>query len=214
MKTTIALLLFVLFSIDIANGQVFKTYGLKFGFTSATLNFEYSNSPWRPLLPQKYRRRSGFNIGAFAEWLNNPFFSVITQLEYSQRGVGEDYYITGNDPTPIGTETLYGRLDYISLPIMAKIAFPIAFASPYLLIGPRADFLLGYQKNQPFEGFYDTFKKTTFGGVLGLGIESNSLLPVGLSAEFRYNTDFSDSFDNGFTKIRNNAFDIWLGVAF
>jgi hypothetical protein len=80
--------------------------------------------------------------------------------------------------------------------------------------GPANPYLIGIQEKRPQSSLYEDFKKTMFGGSLGLGVESSSLLPIALSAEFRYNIDFSDSFNNGFVKVRNNTFDVWLGVAF
>ncbi|MBM4159991.1 MAG: PorT family protein [Ignavibacteria bacterium] len=212
-KLLLPLILLMLSQTDVSSAQVIKSCGLKFAITSASQTFEYSNPPWSGFGPTTVRR-TGFNIGAFVEWFDIPYLSAISQIEYAQRGVGEEFIITGSDPTTAGTKHVYTRLDYLSVPILAKPILPMGMVSPYLLVGPRADFLLHYQKNLPLEGFYKDFKKTAIGGTIGVGVESSSLLPIRLSVESRYNFDISNSFDNGFAKVRNNAFDFWLGVGF
>ena len=160
------------------------------------------------------KRRVGFNAGIFAEWLDVPFFSVLTQVEYAQRGTGEEFVVTGpSGPEPIGTKTLYARLDYVSVPVLGKIILQTGQISPYVLAGPRADFLLGYKSDEGlFSGVYDSFKKTTWGGSAGIGVQVKSLLPVTLIAEARYNFDFADSYRSDLMNVRNNSVDFWLGV--
>ena len=214
MKKVILLISVVIIFIDPSNAQLIRNYGLKFAFTSASQTFEYANPPFPGFGPSKVRR-AGFNVGFFVEWFNIPFLSVLSQIEYTQRGVGEEYYITEDGPVPVGTRTDFRRVDYLSIPILLKFNVPLGVVTPYLIAGPRADFLLGYQDNQTaFNSLYKNFKKSLIGGSIGLGLESGNFLPIDLSAEFRYNADFSNSFDNEYLRVRNNAFDVWLGVAF
>ena len=118
-------------------------------------------------------------------------------------------------PNPIGTKTLFSRLDYVSVPVLAKLRLQTGLFSPYILVGPRIDFFLGYKSDEDaFNAVYDKFKKTTLGGSAGIGVQIASLLPVSLIAEARYNFDFADSYETDLLKVRNNAVDFWLGVAF
>ena len=194
-----------------ANGQLIKSFGAKVALTSADQRFD--NAAFPDLVT---KRRLGFNIGGFVEWLNIPYFSVITQMEYAQRGAGVEFVVTSSQgPDPIGHITLYSRLDYLSVPVLAKITFPAGVVSPYVIAGPRLDILLGYDSDQGTSNhLYDGFKKSVIGGSAGIGVETKSMLPVTLILEARYNFDFADSFDNQFLRVNNNAFDFWLGVGF
>jgi hypothetical protein len=199
-------LVFTIGNLNEGNAQLVKNYGLKMAVTSADQEFGMTLDT---------KRRVGFNIGAFAEWLDVPLFSVITQVEYTQRGTGQVFIMTGpSGPEPIGRKTLYSRLDYISVPVLAKLRFQTGLISPYILAGPRLDFLLGYKSDEgAFNTLYDKFKKTTFGASTGIGVQVESFLPVTLLAEARYNFDLTDSYDAYSWKVRNNALDFWLGIA-
>jgi hypothetical protein len=48
---------------------------------------------------------------------------------------------------------------------------------------------------------------------VGVGVQIQSLLPVTILVEGRYNIDLSDSYETNLLKVRNNSFDFWLGVA-
>ena len=207
MKTMgITMLILAVGYLNEGNAQLVKNYGLKVAVTSADQEFGVT---------LETKRRVGFNIGAFVEWFDVPFFSVLTQVEYTQRGTGEVFIMTGpSGPEPIGTKTLYSRLDYVSLPVLAKLRFQTGLVSPYILAGPRIDFLLGYKSDEgAFNTLYDRFKKTTLGGSAGIGVEIESILPVTLLAEARYNFDLVDSYDAYSWKVRNNTIDFWLGIA-
>lgn len=212
MKTAIVMALILISGyLSESNAQLLKNYGLKMAVTSAGQKYDLT------LVPRlETKRRVGFNVGAFAEWLDAPMFSILTQVEYAQRGIGQVFVVTGpNGPDPIGTKTLYSRLDYLSVPVLAKLTLHSGLFSPYIMAGPRADFFLGYTSDEnASNSVYDKFKKTSFGGSAGVGVQITSILPVTLLAEGRYNFDFADSYQTDLLKIRNNAFDFWLGIAF
>lgn len=190
------------------NAQLIKRCGLKVAFTSASQDFKYST------FAPDTKRRPGFNAGIYIEWFDLPLVSLITQIEYAQRGMGLEFVRTLNDPTPIEIFTEYNRVDYLSLPVLVKVAVPTTIVTPFLLIGPRIDFFLGYHSDRDlFNAVYDQFKKTMIGGSIGIGVEATSLLPVNVIVEGRYNFDLADSYSTQYLTVRNNSFDVWLGVA-
>jgi hypothetical protein len=209
-KVVFGMLLLTAFNLNESSAQLLRHYGVKVALTSATQRYQLTLDPGLGT-----KRRVGFNVGAFAEWLDIPPFSLVSQVEYAQRGMGQDFVLTGpSGPTPIGVRTLYSRLDYLSIPIVAKLRFPMGLIAPYILAGPRVDILLGYRSDEnAFNAVYDKFKKTSVGGSAGVGIELESVLPFTVLAEVRYNFDFADSYETDFLKVRNNSFDVWLGVA-
>lgn len=206
------LALFVYFSES--NAQILKSYGVKAAFTSASQSFSYSNPPFPGFGPD-INRRIGFGIAVFAEWFNLPVISIVSQIEYMQRGIGEEIAITGpSSPTILRTEVRDKRLDYLSIPILAKASVLFGNVRPYVIVGPRVDFLLAYRDEFIVgNSIYEDFKKAMFGGTVGTGFELVNLMATTISVEFRYNIDLGDSYDTSLLKVRNSAYDIWVGVA-
>lgn len=191
--------------LDYAHGQVIKAHGVKVAYTSADQRFDFG---WTI---EQTKRRSGFNIAVYAEWPYLPFLALVTQLEYAQRGVGRPYIQLANVPN-LGPDFIFTRLDYISIPVFAKLSIPEKVLSPYIICGPRCDFLLGYKDNlNSRSAMYDEFKKVILGASAGAGLEVNAL--IGLLLEVRYNFDLVNSYNSGSFTVRNNSFDVWLGVA-
>ena len=188
--------------------QIINNYGVKLGIISSDLS--YNNFP----TTLETERKLGFIGGAFVEWFNYPIFSMITQIEYAQKGSSYEIVVTGeNDPTPIGIKTYNNNLYYISLPVYVKAKITMSSLIPYVFAGARADFLLGYSTE--FDStIFSKFKNTTFGGVLGFGIEPLLDIPLNPFLEFRYDFDFTNSYDENGMTIKNNAFDILIGVSF
>jgi Outer membrane protein beta-barrel domain len=208
-KFILSVLTILSFCSSQSNAQFLKAYGIKFAVTSSNQIRDYTS------FTTDSKRRTGIDVGLYAEWLNNPFLSIVTQLEYCQRGSGENYTYTNESTPDIGTTvTLYDRLDYLSVPVLAKFSMLSEPIRPYALLGPRLDFLVGEQTNQPgLKALYHNFREPVVGGTVGLGGEFNSGLPVVLSVEGRYNFDLTTSYSNQVLTVRNNAFDIWIGVS-
>ena len=212
MKKSILSILILMFGLlQISNAQLLKDFGLKAAVTSANQEFEFKS-----VSSFDTQRRVGVNLALFAEWLDVPYISLVTQVEYAQRGFGVDMVYTGPyGPEPLSTKTFYSRVDYLSIPVLAKLRLQTGAVAPYFLAGPRGAFLLGYKSDGSlFDEIYDKFKKATLGGTAGFGVQVESVLPVTLLAEARYNFDFGNAYDTHLMSVRNSAFDFWLGVAF
>jgi hypothetical protein len=194
-----------------SSAQLISHFGVKAAITSSIQEFDYSQSSIAP----EIKRRVGFNAGVYAEWLNMPYFSIVTQVEYAQRGMGMDFVVTGpSGPQPLETKTVYSRVDYLSVPALMKVRFQFSMITPYVLAGPRLDILLGYQSDEGvFNALYDQFTTLALGGSVAVGVQIESLLPVPLLIEARYNVDFTNSYETNLLIVRNRAFDFWLGVA-
>jgi hypothetical protein len=208
-RLIISAMTILLFCANFANAQLLKSYGVKLAYTSTSQTFDYTTLPLGRWTGMKTSAKGGFSVAAFAEWLNIPLLSVVSQIEYTQRGARMVY------PVPGGWWLTDGRMDYISIPVLAKVTAPLGAINPYVLTGPRADFLVGYQYVEiyPNNSIYSNFKKATLGGSAGVGVQTSSILPVTLSAELRYNFDFLNSYNGGYLKVYNNAFDVWIGVS-
>ena len=154
-----------------SNAQFVKRYGLKVAVTSADQQYELKYFP-----EMQTERRIGWCIAGFLEMFDAPVFSLMTQIEYSQRGMGQEFVLTGPDPEPVGVTILYSRLDYLSIPILAKARFQTQTVSPYVVAGPRLDYLLGYTSDEDaFNSVYDNFNKIGVGGSVGFGIQTETI---------------------------------------
>jgi hypothetical protein len=215
-RTVFLVVLISVLEIGQSDAQLLRALGAKVAVTSASQTYNYANPLW-PNFGPDLKRRTGLNAAIYAEWFNISYLSVVTQLEYAQRGYIEELAVAAYDPTSIGAVGTFShsnRVDYLSLPILLKATASRGMISPYVLVGPRIDMYLGYRDDfLSTDAISEQFKKTIFGGTAGIGLELRTLLPVALSLEFRYNIDFVDSYDTSALKIRNNAYDFWLGVA-
>jgi|WetSurMetagenome_2_1015567.scaffolds.fasta_scaffold441284_1 hypothetical protein len=211
-RAIVSILAVVLIGLQEAPAQLVKTFGFKAAVTSADQEFKYSQFSTE----LNMKRRVGFNVGVFLEWFDMPYLSMISQVEYAERGMGMEFMVTGSEgPEVLGTKTVFSRVDYISIPILLKFRLQYSLITPYLLAGPRLDILAGYQSpDGVFNSVYDKFKHTTLGGSVAVGVQIQSLLPVTILTEARFNLDFEDSYETNLLKVRNNSFDFWLGVAF
>ena len=208
-RDSILSLTVALFTFDQSGAQMFKSSGIKLGVTSANQTFDYSS-----INTIDTKRKIGFNIAFFAEWLDIAYFSVISQIEYAQRGMATDFNYTTNDPTVIEKVRNYNRTDYLSMPLLAKLTILRGSINPYVCVGPRIDILLGYKSDDGiFNAVYDNFKKTSLGGSGSVGVEIIDILAIKLILEARYNLDFTDSYAAYTLRVRNNSFDLWLGAA-
>lgn len=208
MKVKLLLIILLFLSARQINAQILKNYGLKGAVSSSFQQID----PFYKDMP--YKRYVGFNACVFTEWFNHPYLSLLAQIEYRQVGMGEPFGNTDSNGTVLRTYYYYSRFDYLSLPLLLKIR-KNAIISSYVLMGPRIDVLLGYKTEDAFlTTLFDKYEKTIYGGSFGLGFETNLTPRLKTYLEFRYNHDFTDTYNDGFLKINNNAYDIWVGVGF
>jgi hypothetical protein len=191
-----------------SQAQFIRGFGLKAGAVSATQTWEYGNSNQLPTDP-----RWGFDAGIFVEALNDPFLSLLAELHYVQRGFTITLPVTTEaQPDGTGEEiTFKPRVDYISLPVFAKVRFDTGIITPYVFAGPRVDFLLT-NTDDGFALVLDEFKKTDISVSIGIGAEVPLSFVSHLLAEFRYSPSLNEAFNNGFLKVKNNSIELLLGV--
>lgn len=205
-----------------AHAQLLKGFGVKLGANSANVKLAINPEPSDlPSVDIETKRKIGPNAAFFAEWFSGKPLSMVAQVEYARRGFVEEQIITGeNDPTPLGVLQIKTHLDYLSLPILLKLQRLSRSLSPYLILGPRFDFLLHHEvlvdgtslKN--LAGFADYYDKRALGGTVGFGLASGRLFASSFFVETRYNFDFADNIDLEALEAKNNAVDLWMGVRF
>jgi hypothetical protein len=193
-----------------ANAGLIRSGGVKLALSTAGQSYEIFAVPG-----METDRRFGLGAAVFLEWFDLPLLSVVTQVEYTQRGMSRDFNVTDTSGAVVGTMSIGNRLDYISVPIMGKLRIDLGGVTPYALAGVRFDYMLGYSSDQgAFNDLYDAFDRSIMGGAAGAGVELDGLLPVGVLAEVRYNFDLTDSYKTDLARVSNNSVDLWVGITF
>ncbi len=207
-STLLAVVLIVLLGQACSQAQLNRTYGIKIGAVAA-------NESWTDIggFNWKTDTRWGFTAAVYAEAPLWKFLSAQGEIQYTQKGMNFSIPVTtASQPDGSGQYyTISPRIDYISIPILAKLRIPFAVVTPYVLIGPRFDFLLSRYPDG-LDQVVNNFDKMDYGLTLGAGLELNSLFPFGLLAEFRYNPNAYDSYRSGSQSVSNRSMDFLVGI--
>jgi len=187
-----------------SQSQIIRGYGLKIGAASATVKWNYSD--YTHFITS---RRWGFDVGVFVEGLDLPFLSVLTECHYIQRGFSA--VITSDVQRPL-ERSVSPRIDYLSIPILAKVRFDIGIFTTSFFAGPRFDFLINHTNDGPFTQVLDELKKNDTGMSMGIGMEVPVQFASRLLAEFRYSPSFNRQFDNGYLKVENQSIELLVGA--
>jgi len=208
-KIYIALLFTMLCTIFADTNYIIKNYGFKSGMSIA--NQECNISTESPLYyiikGAKFKYRPGFSGGVFVEWFDESYINLVTELNYVQKGT---IYDTGG----VTNRVYNNRMDYLTLPVLAKLKYPKLNYLPYFLFGFRYDYLV----NQNIETDILEYSKSKSGNVgttLGLGYEFNAGgLP--LLIEYTYNNQYANLLedDDYLYTIRNLSHSFVLGYRF
>ncbi len=210
MKKFFLALILVTF-ISTSQAQFVRGYGLKLGTTVANQDWEYVPSLNVTLSPDN---RLGLNIGFFAELLNNPILSIVTEVNYVQKGMKTDIEkTTVSNPDGTGEFITWDtRVDYINLSALGKFRVKLGIVSPYVIAGPKIDFEI----NKVFSldeanSVEENFNKNRIGFKVGIGAEIN-LMSLNLIFEFLYDADFNELFENENLKVNSNSIDLRVGL--
>ena len=212
----IFLIFAVLFISSTTQAQIFRGYGLKVGTTISNQEWEYSKESGLSHASFNSDNRLGINIGLFADILDIPFVSIVTEVNYIQKGMKKEIPITTSSQ-PDGTGefiTWDTRLDYINLSALVKVRLNYGIFTPYLLFGPKIDFEINKKNSlDPNNILEENYNKNRFGLKVGLGTEIN-LISFNLLAEFLYDIDLNELYKNDILKINSNSFGLRVGLMF
>jgi hypothetical protein len=211
-RISLIIMLLFLFS-ESAFAHPLKRWGFKAGYTSAIQKWDHDF-----INDEDFLRRSGFHAGILTEWFDFNNLSVLVGLVYEQKGMG----YTTTEWASLEEITLYSRLDYLSVPLLAKYTLGSERLSTYLMAGPRLDVFLGYPADEDHLtwGIEDEFKDFVFGLSFGCGFENTTLISHTVFLEFLYNYDplllyeFTNILTDYECGVKNESFDISIGVCF
>jgi hypothetical protein len=205
-RAIVSIGLILLFS-SVADARVLQGYGVKTGVVIAEQDFDYAED-----FDVDPKNRVGLVVGVYLEWLGTPFFSLLTEAHYVQKGMVNENLRTDEFGHPMSPVEESNRVDYLSIPILAKVAFGTGRVRPYFVLGPRIDFLLGYE-SRILKDIYEGFEDKNMGGTIGIGVERKTNL-LNMLLELRYSPDFTDAFEKDVLNVKNNSFEILFGLGF
>jgi hypothetical protein len=207
----IYLILFTLFIISTSQAQLIRGYGLKAGVTSSSQHWDYT---WLHDFTQE--TRWGLNVGVFSEFLNIPYFSIVTELNYVQKGMKEVLPVTTiTNPDGTGEYVTWDtRVDYLNLSALGKLRLDFNLFTPYILFGPKIDFEINQENSLGSANeVEENFNKVMYGLKIGIGSEvkfdSFSLL-----AEILYDYNFNDLYEDEYLTVTSDSFDFRIGIMF
>lgn len=181
--------LFFLVAGDRVYGQNFQ-WGIKGGGNLST--FTGSGNQYY----SSWSTQAGWNAGIFTNFFLGTHFAIAPELLFTREGAKINTSSSQNNIN-ISTNSTHFRVDYLSLPIMAKFRFTGGF---YLETGPEFSINVSNSHWQD-QSVRDLTRNAEFGWGAGLGYQS----PIGLGIGFRYNV--------GITKVDNTNEAGWNDVS-
>ncbi|MBK8506247.1 MAG: PorT family protein [Saprospiraceae bacterium] len=169
----------------------------------------------------------GVNVGLTGEYAVNDQFSVLSEVNYQEKGFRirermDVNLLNINIPLGVRVDT---KVRYLDLPVMAKYAFGNGVVKAYIAAGPqvsyalngriktKADFLVDFNvTNIPINFSAVNYQRFDFAGVVAAGVD----FPTGNGKIFfdaRYSQGLSDSFKLPVIdlNIKNHGFGFGIG---
>lgn len=214
MKRVIPVIVIVLLSATLAvEGQFIGGVGLKAGVSLANQSHQ--------ITPIDYTLETdpvmGPAAGIFLEAFRGEHFSFQTDLVFVAKGSktntqsvtinhldNDNIVVNEGDPK-------VSKFYYLTLSPMARYRIELESITPYVLLGPRVDFLLKYETDSDYP--LEEQNKVIPGLTGGVGVEYN-LKGLGIFMEFQYQTDAMPVTSKDPLLINNNIFLFTLGIRY
>ena len=221
MKNLVKLFLIVI-AIVMATDKLFsQEFGIKAGFNSSNMHIVNN----RLFFTDDSNMKTGFHIGATAEFPLTEIFSLETGLLLSTKGFIfrnqlNELNIGFNYESKVNLSTLY-----LDIPVTAKASSYIGGTKIYFVFGPYVGIGLSgtikggeivdgvttsYENDIEWGSDIDSdFKRMDFGLIIGTGVELNSI-QIGLN----YSLGLANIFPQNNVKFRNRVLGISVGYKF
>jgi hypothetical protein len=215
LKTLTAVLFFGTFIFfNSITAQSLRSIGIKAGTVAANQVWNYSN-PELSGINIGDQTRWGSDFGVFAEWLNIPWISIITEVHYIQKGFTDKIQITTEDlPDGTGEYLVFSpHVDYTSIPILIKIRKELLGISIYVIAEPTYDILVA-QENSWYGLVLDKFSKTELCATFGFGVALPLVFDTKVGTEVRYIPSLQNSYSTEYLTVRNRCLEFLFIVSF
>lgn len=197
----------------VLHGQKLSGFGLKGGLSLANQSIRFTPIDFQ----MDTKAIQGMALALFVETFKGQHFSFQFDVAYAVKGSSTSTHSVtvnhlDNDRIVVNEgEEVSSRFHYLSLIPLARYRFELEQLSPYVLLGPRVDFLLNYgtESEYPLESQSHTILGLTAGGGLEFRVQS-----LGVFAEFLYQPDLSPVSNQEPLLINNNMLSVSLGIRF
>ena len=184
-----------------------QTLDLQIGPTFSKLNWR--NSMVQGIMFNK--NVTGFNASIGVEYLNFKYFNLHSNVGFIQKGGKDSISVTGSQGEVESKEEFKIKLNYLTLNTNIEFKLPIIkFITPYVLIGPRLDYMISYQEKVDFIKQFDEINqvnKFIYGFITGAGINFQ-IKKIQLGAVFEYYINLNKLVDyNSDKDVRNKISD-------
>lgn len=205
MKKTLLLVLFLNPIFCLA--QFYPEIGVKTGFTGSRLVLDTIGGREEETLT-----KGGFYISGFCELYRNKGFNIMGSLGFVEKGGYSLKDINNAQGRTIGQEKTDYNFKYITFSAYGKLKTQVKEIPrlyPYLIFGPRIDFLQESPGNLNY-----TFSKNSLGGIVGFGIDYD-FEKISAFLEFQKFLNLSQNMvSSGGATIRDKTFLVCIGLKF
>lgn len=187
--------------------------GIKTGIAKSNMKWEYDNL--EPIPTITWDDKTGAALRIFGELRTPYYLQLQAETGFTQKGITKSIPVTTVQyPDGTGQYIEVGAsLNYISVCVLAKAAFDIPYAGIFILAGPQYNRILNKTFSAGMGVVFDEVNKSVWGISFGAGIELNSLLPLPVFIEYRYEQDLKDIFPPPLLSIYNRSHILLVGVS-
>jgi hypothetical protein len=161
-----------------------------------------------------YDSKRGVVAGGYGVFDFAPEFGVEVDALFSMKGAKFPY--TGGGALPVGTGETFYVLDYIEVPILARLNAPAyGRLSPHVYVGPTIALKVGARVLNGGQAAKDLDHVRS----LDSGIAAGASVDVALGArklviDGRFGLGLTNAFDSGQPDLKNDSFSLMAGVSF
>jgi hypothetical protein len=205
----------------LSTGQSLTAVGFKGGLTRANQRQQYTSYEY------VLETRTGFDIGAFAEWFDHPWVRVSSEVHFVRKNTGFPEIPVTTVEYPDGNgefAKISYTFDYVSVSVLPKLRTSFGTVEIYGLAGPRIDILVHRSVNvegtepirssvqRAFDSHPMHYKDVEIGGDFALGCQLSGLLLSGVGVEARFSPDFTTSYDIPGATFTNRSWEFLITV--
>lgn len=208
-RSLIKLALVLSFFTISVNSQTITNYGLKFGTVASNPIWKVGSHSYDGV-----ETRMGMDVGIFLNWGLGDNLSLLTEMHYTQKGLRfyQPVVNSNNDVVETYVESINPNVNYLSFPIFIKYDLLSSEVTPYIIGGLRIDFVLSKSEIENPRWLYSNVSNYDFGGSVGLGVQTKSLLGIGTGLEIKYSPSFIKVDSSPMADITNRSLEINLVI--
>lgn len=177
----------LLLSFFIAKSQKISSVSISYGISHSDLKWDYdANNSIINLGLLGSKSINGFYCNADIESFESKYFALVTGIGFYQKGA-LDEFPTERDGF---VSSLKWNLDYITIDTKLRAKIKLKKFSPYLLVGPRLDYLVRFSSEFDEYDQLAKLNKINYGLRGGIGVQyfiDNFIVGVGWENNFNFN---------------------------